>query len=118
MGKVVLVVGYLGTVRGKPMGVRDFLQGGGSGSASLWIGYMGDEPLYGLGPGGFPSQGGQDNHSDKSLVASGWNLGVTYIGGGGMVGGVGVGGRCGDINIEESEYSYAVYCNANDSVHM
>ena len=34
------------------------LKGGGPGGASLQIGTVGGDPPYGLGPGGFPEQGG------------------------------------------------------------
>ena len=49
-----LVVEDIGTGRGKPVGVRDVFQGSGSGGASLQVIDVGDTPLHGPGPGGFP----------------------------------------------------------------
>ena len=38
---------YLGTGRINHAGVRNLIQGGDTGSFSLWVGDMGDDPLHG-----------------------------------------------------------------------
>ena len=62
--------------RGKHAVVGDIFQGGGSGSFSIWVGDVGDDPPYGPGPGNVPSQGGPLDHGKAATVASGRNLGV------------------------------------------
>ena len=86
--------------RGKHTGVRDIFQGCGSGSSSLCVRDVDDDPLHGPGPGGFPEQ------------ASEWKLGVPPLGGGDMGGGFGGGGG---VCPEEAEYCFAVYFDATDS---
>ena len=38
----------------KNMGVRDLFKGSDTGSSSLWVGEICDEPPHGTVPGGFP----------------------------------------------------------------
>ena len=101
-----MVVEYLGMGRGKPSGIGDFFQGCGSGSASLWIKYVGDEPPHGLGPGLFLSKSGKVDHREAAQAASVRKLGVPPLGGG-DVGGEVVG--CGGVHLEEAEYGITVH---------
>ena len=41
---------------------------------------MGDDPLYGLGPGGFPTQGCQIYHWEETAVECRWGLVVPAAG--------------------------------------
>ena len=72
--------------RGKYAGVRDIFKGGGPVGSSIWNRYVGDNSPHGPGTGGFPAQGGPSDHRKTDVAASGWNFGVTNLGGGGAVG--------------------------------
>ena len=76
------VVNNLEKGGGKTMGVRDVLQGGGTGGNSLQIGDVGDDPLHGTIPGGVSAQGVQTYYREASLASSGRKFGVPSIGGG------------------------------------
>ena len=90
----------------------DFLQGSSAGGTSIWIGYLGDNPPHGPGPGGFLSQGGQADYREAAPAASGWELVVTALGGGNFV--VGTGGGGGACP-KEAAYYCKVHCDTNDS---
>ena len=97
-------------VRGKHAGVRDIFQDSGSDGSSLWVRGLGDDPLHGPGPGGFPAQGGPQNHGKEFMEASEKKLVAPPLGGGDAVGGFGgVGGVC----TEDAEYFHELYCDAN-----
>ena len=49
--ELVMVVGDLGKIGGKPKGFGDFLQAGGAGSTSFQVRDVGDDPPNGPGPG-------------------------------------------------------------------
>ena len=66
---MVYVVEDIGIVRVKHAGVRDIFQGGGSVGSSLWVRDVGDDPLCGTGPGGFPAQGGPSDHRNTTEEA-------------------------------------------------
>ena len=61
----------LGTGRGKHADVGDTFQGGGSGSYSLWVRNVGDEPPNGPIPGGVTVQGDLPDHGKESTEALG-----------------------------------------------
>ena len=61
-------------------GLRDVLQGGGTGGSSIWVGDVGDDPPHGKGPGKFPSQGRQADYGEAAKATGGWGLGVTTTG--------------------------------------
>ena len=97
------------TGRGKHAGVGDIFQDVGSGSSSLWIGELSDDPPHGLVPGDLSEQVGLSGYRKKSVAALGRNLVVTPLeggdGGGNLVCGFGGGGG---IRLEEEEYGRAV----------
>ena len=77
------------------------------------VGDVGDDPLHGLGPEGFPSQGVLSNHGKADTYASEWRLGVPPPPPGGGDTGDGLGGG-GGISLEEAEYNRAVYCDTTN----
>ena len=58
----------------KHTGGMDIFQGGGSGSSSLCVGDVSDDPLDELVPGGFPLHGGLMDNGKASTTISGSNL--------------------------------------------
>ena len=73
---------------------------------------MGDDPLHGPVPGGFPAQVGPQDHGKLDVVASLWKLVLPPLGGGNA--GVGFVGCVGG-HTEEAEYGRALYCDATAS---
>ena len=65
--------------RVKNAGAGDIFQGVGSSCAFIWVVYMGNDPLHGAGPGGFPEQDGPADHGNISVAASGRQLGVSSL---------------------------------------
>ena len=85
MGAVVNNIAKRGD---KPKGVGDFLQGGGAGSTSFWVGDVGDDPPHGMGHWGVSAQGSYMYHWEVSLAVSGQKLVVPTFGDGDVGGGI------------------------------
>ena len=63
-GKEELVMDGKDTRTGEshPMGLRDFLQGGGAGGSYIQVRDVGDDSPHGTGPGKFPALGRQADY--------------------------------------------------------
>ena len=69
------------TGRVKHADVRDIFQGGDSSGYYIWAGDVGDEPLHGLGPGGFPERVSHrltERHS-RRLWDGSWEYPPLYV---------------------------------------
>ena len=66
----------------KTKGVGDFLQGGGAGSTSFWVGDVGDDPPHGTGHWGVSKQGIYMDHWQLAPAVSRRKLVVTTFGDG------------------------------------
>ena len=73
---------------GKTKGVRGVIQGGGAGSTSFWVGYVGDDPFHGRGHWGDSTQGSYMDHWEGSPAVSGRKLVVPTFGDDNARGGV------------------------------
>ena len=92
-----MVVADLGMGGGHTAGIRDVIQGDGSGSSSFWSGNVGNDSPHGPGPGRVSEKDGKTDHREAALAAPGSKLGVSPIGGGNAGGGfLGGGGVCTD----------------------
>ena len=58
----------------QPRGLGDVFQGGGAGGYFIWVGYVGDEPPHGIGPGKLTEQGCQVYYRETVKVLRTWGL--------------------------------------------
>ena len=84
--QVVSSVKDLGLGGGGYQDLRKLLQGGSAGSALIWLGDLGDDPLGWTNPGGFPQHGGTPSGGDQTTVKLRGDMGVSTICGGNVGG--------------------------------
>ena len=64
------------------------IQGDGTGGAGIWVGDMGDDPLYGMEPGKLSTRGRKADNGETSKDMVGGRLGIPTADGSNGVGGL------------------------------
>ena len=72
----------IGKGKGKPKGFGDIFQGSVAGGTAFRIRDVGDDPLYGSGPGKVSEQGSETDHLEAAPAVIGRNLVVPRFGDG------------------------------------